>query len=141
MNYYLYNQVSGRDLFLSGTKIQNQMEQTIIMVTVINDGKMSKKSFLTKEAAEKWIDYKKNVENSTAEYTVKEQPAGLFGTIYTLECEWFPTGRETKDRIELAQGLKLGLCPGTWIPNPNPTPDTCCWRLKKWKQEKEQEEK
>ena len=104
------------------------MEQYIIYVVTVTkgNGTTSTERFSNKENLVKWLKYMK--ETSSYQFKVTKKEAGVFGALCTYEGKWFPTGRETKDSIELAPGIKLGLTIGTWIPNPNPT--ETIWRQK-----------
>lgn len=104
------------------------MENTVIEVTVIQDGRTSTERFPDRESAEFWITYKEDIEDSTAKYEINEVSCGIFGRLCTYEGKYFPTGLETETHIQVAKGIKLGLTPGTWIPDPNNK--HTLWRLK-----------
>ena len=83
--------------------------------------------FLTMTALDKWLGYQGY---PYYEFSIKEN-ASVFESLTTFEDKWFPTGKETNDMIELARGKKLGLTPGTWVPNPNPKKKDVIWCYKR----------
>lgn len=97
------------------------LDETIYVVTGIEDSNNFVEEFLDKEKLEMWVNYRKSI-SSSFEYTISERkPKNIFDCVTTYEDRWFPTGVVINGYAELASGIKCGLSRGTWIPDPNPT--------------------